>query len=227
MNRIFLGITAAAIAAAAAPLIAQSETSSEDSRRGKQLYQAVGCWQCHGTIGHGGGWQGPPLAPDPLPLPAFLAQLRSPVNSMPRYGAAVLSDQDVANIHAFLRSVVDSRRASDIPALRGDSGLASQPATAIASNSNVFDQCATCHGEDGAGSALGPSLRGIIDGQAGRDPNFAYSPAIRSAGPWSREALIEFLVSPKDAVPGNRMAYEGAGTREKAISIVEHLETLR
>jgi mono/diheme cytochrome c family protein len=91
----------------AAPLAARQGTPAQtgDAARGARLYQETGCFACHGTVGHGGAWQGPRLAPDPLPYAALLAQLREPARSMPRYSAAVLSDAEVADIDAYLRSI--------------------------------------------------------------------------------------------------------------------------
>ncbi len=55
-----------------------AETGAGDATTGRKHYQDFGCWQCHGTTGAGGGWQGPKLAPDPLPYVAFAAQIRKP-----------------------------------------------------------------------------------------------------------------------------------------------------
>ena len=62
--------------------------------RGKQLYVATGCDQCHGTHGQGGA--GPRLAPGPIPYEGVVMQLRKPRVRMPLYSAVVLPDSDVA-----------------------------------------------------------------------------------------------------------------------------------
>jgi len=76
-----------------------------DPVRGARDFQETGCYACHGTVGHGGAWQGPKLAPDPIPYAAFVLQLRRPARSMPRYSAKVLSDAEVANIYAYLQTI--------------------------------------------------------------------------------------------------------------------------
>jgi mono/diheme cytochrome c family protein len=88
-----------------------------DAARGKQLFMSVGCYQCHGTQGAGGGIFGPRLAPDPLPSAAIIALVRHPRARMPAYTPAVLSDAQIADIAAYLRSIPKGRAAVDIPML--------------------------------------------------------------------------------------------------------------
>jgi mono/diheme cytochrome c family protein len=82
-----------------------------------------GCYECHGTVAQGGGARtggtGPMLAPKPLPFVVVLSQLRTPMNVMPPYSTAILSDQDAADIYAFLQSIPAGKTAGSIPALRG------------------------------------------------------------------------------------------------------------
>ena len=94
-------IVAAIIGAAqTAPL-----TSAGDAKTGKQLYKNYGCYQCHGYEGQGALSTGPRLGPDPLPFSEFTAYLREPRGEMPPYTAKVVSDQDMADIYAFLKSL--------------------------------------------------------------------------------------------------------------------------
>ncbi|HEV7775939.1 MAG TPA: c-type cytochrome [Luteibacter sp.] len=89
-----------------------------DAAHGHHLFLTVGCYQCHGTSGEGGGVFGPKLAPDPLPFIAVDHQLRSPAMRMPVYTAKVLSDQDVADIYAYLKSIPPSKQPDQIPLLK-------------------------------------------------------------------------------------------------------------
>jgi mono/diheme cytochrome c family protein len=84
--------------------------------RGKQLYVATGCYQCHGTRGEGGA--GPRLAPGPIPVAGVLQQLRHPRVRMPFYTDVVLPDKDVEDIYAYLQSVPKGKMASEIPMLK-------------------------------------------------------------------------------------------------------------
>lgn len=94
-----------------------------DPKLGQALWMRDGCYECHGTVAQGSGARtggtGPMLAPKPLPFVVVLSQLRRPMNVMPPYSTAVLSDQDAANIYAFLESIPAGRSASAIPLLSG------------------------------------------------------------------------------------------------------------
>jgi mono/diheme cytochrome c family protein len=85
--------------------------------RGKQLYMATGCYQCHGTRGEGGGNSGSRLAPTPIPYEGFMLQLRRPRARMPFYTDVVMPDADVADIYAYLLSVPKGKTAAEIPML--------------------------------------------------------------------------------------------------------------
>jgi ubiquinol-cytochrome c reductase cytochrome c subunit len=102
---------------AASPAAAASPSGNADA--GKKLFMADGCWQCHGLIGQGAPSTGPRLAPGPLPYQAFLHQLRQPASDMPPYEAVVLSDQQAADIYAFLGSIPKSPDPKSIPLLGG------------------------------------------------------------------------------------------------------------
>ncbi len=101
----------------AAPAIAQHSIPDGNAEAGKRVFLADGCYECHGTAGAGGGYSGPRLAPDPLPLTAIKAQLRRPAGRMPAYSDRVLSDAQIVDILAYLRSIPASKPASQIPIL--------------------------------------------------------------------------------------------------------------
>jgi mono/diheme cytochrome c family protein len=84
---------------------AQGAPLAGDVANGKHLYMADGCYQCHGTVGQGSRPTGPHLAPNPVPYEAFAAQLRHPASAMPPYTDVVLSDQQLADIYAYLLSI--------------------------------------------------------------------------------------------------------------------------
>ena len=86
---------------------------------GKKLFVSAGCALCHNGEGQGGG-PGPRLAPNPgmLEFKVFVQRARVPLNSMPPYTTKVLSDQQLADIYAFLRTVPKPPDVSTIPLLR-------------------------------------------------------------------------------------------------------------
>lgn len=90
-----------------------------DPVKGRQLYTSIGCSYCHGTAGQGGGGRtgGLRIAHLGLGFPAFLSQLRNPVNEMPPYVASVLSDKDASDIFAFIAALPAPRDAKTIPIL--------------------------------------------------------------------------------------------------------------
>ena len=87
-----------------------------DVERGKAAFLKYGCYTCHGYEAQ--GVPGRKLAPNPLPYPAFSNFVRSSPGEMPTFTAAVLPDQDLADIHAYLRSKPASPNAANIPLLQ-------------------------------------------------------------------------------------------------------------
>jgi mono/diheme cytochrome c family protein len=115
---IFEQSSAVAQQQAAAPTVeAAAPAGNVDS--GKKLFVSAGCALCHNGEGQGGG-PGPRLAPNPnmLAFKVFVQRVREPVNAMPPYTAKVLSDQQLADIYAFLRTIPRPPEVSTIPLLR-------------------------------------------------------------------------------------------------------------
>ena len=108
-----------AILAALAALPAFAQAPQGDSARGKALYMKNMCYTCHGTAGQGGDrGSGPRLAPNLFPWEAFTVAVRRPRDSMPRYPAEHVSDQELADIHAYLSTFKAGAKAADIPLLK-------------------------------------------------------------------------------------------------------------
>ncbi len=110
-------VTLLVIAAAASAGAPQAQEAPRgDAARGRQLYLAGGCFECHGRAGQGGAFNGPApaLAQTPLPYVSFQAQLRNPYGDMPPYAAKVMPDQDVADVFAFVRSLPGARAPQDV-----------------------------------------------------------------------------------------------------------------
>ncbi len=95
---------------------ASAQTPAGDSARGKKIYESDGCYECHGHEAQG-GIAGPRIAPGPVPFAAFSKYLRQPTGQMPPYTKKVASDQDLADIHAFLRTIPQPPSAKSIPLL--------------------------------------------------------------------------------------------------------------
>jgi mono/diheme cytochrome c family protein len=85
---------------------------------GKTLYVQVGCYQCHGNAGQGAQMTGPRIARTEFPFESFVYQLRHPANQMPPYESAVVSDQDAADLYAYVRQMPAPRDPNSIPLLK-------------------------------------------------------------------------------------------------------------
>jgi mono/diheme cytochrome c family protein len=86
------------------------------AEKGKAAFIQHGCWQCHGFQGQG-GIAGLKLAPDPIAFEAFTAFVRGTDRFMPPYTEAILSNEDLADIHAYLESIPKPADAKNIPLL--------------------------------------------------------------------------------------------------------------
>jgi mono/diheme cytochrome c family protein len=114
-----LQLAGAAFLAMAGALANAAEAPKGDATRGKASYFKNLCHTCHGTAGQGGDrGSGGRIAPNPLPWEAFVHEVRHPRESMPRYSTQQASDQDVADMHAYLSSLKPGPKASEIPLLK-------------------------------------------------------------------------------------------------------------
>src|SRR5262245_39474956 len=84
--------------------VRSEEPAGGDAEAGQRLYTRYGCYQCHGREAQGNPETGPRLGPSPMAFEAFSRYVRSPRNQMPPYSSKVVTDQDLRNIHAFLRT---------------------------------------------------------------------------------------------------------------------------
>jgi mono/diheme cytochrome c family protein len=73
-------------------------------QNGKKIFTKYGCYECHGYQAQG-GVAGPRLGPRPIQFSRFSAYIRQPAGQMPPYTRKVVSDQEVADIFAFVESV--------------------------------------------------------------------------------------------------------------------------
>ena len=103
---------------AAGPACPQASTPAGNVANGRKLYVEVGCYQCHGYAGQGARMTGPRVSRTEFPFDGFLYQLRHPANQMPPYEAAVVSDQEAADLYAYLRQMPAPRDPGGIPLLK-------------------------------------------------------------------------------------------------------------
>jgi mono/diheme cytochrome c family protein len=123
MRKTLLAIAGASLSAAAfaasSAFAAQPAAPAGDVAKGKTSFERTGCWQCHGHQGQGGR-EGPRIAsPVPLAWPAFSAFVRTTRADMPPYTESVLSNQELADIYAYVRSIPPAPDFKTIPILNG------------------------------------------------------------------------------------------------------------
>jgi mono/diheme cytochrome c family protein len=99
-----------------APAATASESLKGNPDNGKRLFLAYGCYQCHGYQGAGAAIA-PRIGPPPISFAALLRYVRAPTGQMPPYTAKVASDQDFADIYAYLKTFPPPPPASSIPLL--------------------------------------------------------------------------------------------------------------
>ncbi len=115
MNR-FLQSLILMIALLVPAFLAAQQAPAGDASRGKDLFMKYSCYACHGFSGQNG--PGARLVPMRMTPAAFTAYVRSPrTRQMPSFSAKVLTDQQLADIHAYVKTLPDSKPAKDIPAL--------------------------------------------------------------------------------------------------------------
>jgi mono/diheme cytochrome c family protein len=115
MQKLLLILTLVCAAASAQTKSGPALTGNSDN--GKRLFLKNGCYQCHGQSGQG-GLAGARLAQIKLAQPAFIAYVRNPApGGMPPYRAKVMSDQELADVFAYIKTLPEPPEASSIPIL--------------------------------------------------------------------------------------------------------------
>jgi ubiquinol-cytochrome c reductase cytochrome c subunit len=99
-------------------LLLATSLFAEDAANGRRVYTAYGCYQCHGREAQGSSITGPRLGPRPIALAAFKLYLRRPTGQMPPYSEKILSEQEMADMYAFLLSLPRPPAVESIPQLR-------------------------------------------------------------------------------------------------------------
>jgi ubiquinol-cytochrome c reductase cytochrome c subunit len=93
---------------------AQTTPASGNPQQGKELYVKYSCYACHGYDGHGGA--GARLVPLAMTVSRFTAYVHNP-RRMPPYTDKVLSDAQLADLFAYIKSMPISPAADQIPLL--------------------------------------------------------------------------------------------------------------
>jgi mono/diheme cytochrome c family protein len=87
-----------------------------NAENGKRLFDKDGCYECHGFVGQGtkdGARIGPPV----LNVQGLIRYVRKPTGAMPAFTEKVLTDAELTDIYAYLRSLPAPKAIKDIPLL--------------------------------------------------------------------------------------------------------------
>lgn len=113
-RRVVLALVASILSS---PIVSADQAPAASAEKGKQLYARNACHFCHGTLGQGLAVNGARIGPPSRALPGFASYVRRPAGAMPAFTDKILSDADLADIYAFLRTMPAAKAAKDIPLL--------------------------------------------------------------------------------------------------------------
>jgi mono/diheme cytochrome c family protein len=93
-------------------------TPAGNVETGKKIFMKDGCYECHGREGQGAAEaSGPRIGPPQRFIRPFIKYVRQPTGQMPPFTAEVISDQELADIYAYLQSRPRPASSKDIPLL--------------------------------------------------------------------------------------------------------------
>jgi mono/diheme cytochrome c family protein len=89
-----------------------------NAETGEKIFTKDGCYECHGREGQGAAQaSGPRIGPSQRFIRPFIKYVRQPTGQMPPYTSAVISDQELTDIYAYLQSRPRATPSKDIPLL--------------------------------------------------------------------------------------------------------------
>ena len=96
--------------------LVQAQDIAGNAETGKRIYMKNGCYQCHGTVGQG-TIAGARLGPPPLTVQGMIRYVRRPAGQMPAFTEKVMSDKELTDVYAFLKTIPPPKPSKDIPLL--------------------------------------------------------------------------------------------------------------
>ncbi len=90
----------------------------------------------------------------------------------------------------------------------------------------TFKVCRTCHqiGES-ARNFVGPELNGVVGRKSGTVPGYNYSDANKNSGlTWDEATLTKYLKTPREVVPGTKMAFPGLPRDSDIANVIAYLK---
>jgi nitrite reductase (NO-forming) len=178
-----------------------------------------------------------PSAPDQAGLqtsPSTEASATAKVSSAPAAANAPPPAAGTAAPAAHNHANTPQTNVAQAPAAAPPPTPASQPSTNVAATpiaggdpaagKLVFRKCQVCHSLDPGKNLIGPSLAGVVGRKSGAEPNYAYSPAMKSANlTWDAKTLDAYLDDPQKVVPENKMPFPGLKTAQDRSDVIAFL----
>jgi len=90
--------------------------SNGNAENGKKLFLRDGCWECHGYAGQGSR-DGARIASTALNAQGLIRYVRRPSGAMPAYVDKVITDQELTDIWAYLKTLPGPKPVKDVPLL--------------------------------------------------------------------------------------------------------------
>ena len=116
------------LAAAALTMIGSSTAMAQtpapspaagNAENGKKLWVTYLCWSCHGSSGRAGG-AAPAITPSARSADDLIKYVRKPRGAMPPYTSKSISDRELTDIAAFMRTIPKDPDPKTIPLLTPD-----------------------------------------------------------------------------------------------------------
>ena len=197
--------TAALIVAGVLALTPDANTQARrDAQNGRNVFEKLGCFRCHGSAGEGMPRTGtqpgsPKIVATKLSLRDFRQSVRKPTGQMPPFLTTQVSDEELSDVYAFLQSAASQSKLE----------LPSSASSKDGEHLYTAFGCYECHGYQGQGSVqtggsrIGPpkipysGFVGYIRQPAGEMPPYT-SKALSDA---QLADIYVFLQSRPPAVP--------------------------
>jgi mono/diheme cytochrome c family protein len=127
-------------------------TVAGNIENGTKVFADEKCAACHGSQGEGGAGAiaGPRIGPPRFALAMFIDAVRNPKDPMPAFSSSQVSDTQLADVYAFLKSMAPAAQAAT-----------AAPAGNAENGKRLFlgAGCYQCHDREGqGGNGTGPRL---------------------------------------------------------------------
>ena len=116
MKRHFVLAVIVALALAVPQIAGGQAAATGNAENGKRLFTKQNCYFCHGTAGQGGR-EGARIAQIGLNAQGLIRYVRKPAGAMPAFTEKLISDQELTDIYAYLKSLPAAKTPKDIPLL--------------------------------------------------------------------------------------------------------------